>query len=245
MSDKTPDLSIIIPCFNEEGAISQLGERIAELREHLDWSYELVLIDDGSGDNTWLEIQKLQQRYDFVAPVQHPENRGIVAGWHTGFAAAKGRYVVTMDADLQYRPEDIIALKRKLDETGAEVVQGARVKELERSALRRLMTAGLSWLLNLMFGMKLVDNKSGFILCRREVFGDILTTRYQYRHFQHFIAVSAHAKGYRIVQVPVVFDPRVAGQSFMRHPVHFAFTAIADLPWALWEFRFRRRKAVN
>lgn len=245
MTDSKPDLSIIIPCFNEEGALPQLAERVASLKGRLDWTFELILIDDGSTDGTWREIQTARERHAFVSPVRHETNRGIVVGWHSGLAAARGEYVVTMDADLQYRPEDIIELKQKLEATGAQVVQGARVREPERSALRRFLTAGLSWLLNMLFGMKLKDNKSGFLLCRREVFADILNTRFTYRYFQNFIGVAVHGKGYSIAEVPVTFDPRVAGESFMAHPLRFALASIRDLPPAFWEFRLAKRKAVR
>jgi glycosyltransferase involved in cell wall biosynthesis len=245
MTASTIDLSIVVPCFNEQDALPPLAERVAGIRNALGWTLELVLIDDGSQDNTWQVIQDLSETYCFIKPVRHPTNLGIVAGWQTGHEAAGGTYLVTMDADLQYRPEDIIDLKNKLLSTGADVAQGARVREPERTALRRFLTAGLSWLLNLMFGMNLKDNKSGFILCKREVFGDTLTTRFTYRQFQHFIAVAIHAKGYRIVQIPVTFDPRVAGVSFMARPIRFALSAVADLPYALWEFRIARRRVTH
>ncbi len=237
MNRPTPELSIIAPCFNEEKALPLLAARIAAARAALGGAIELVLVDDGSRDDTWLVIQRLRETYDFITPARHGGNRGIVAGWRTGLAASRGRLVATIDADLQYRPEDIPALRASLDAAGADLAQGARVKEVDRPPLRKFMTAGLSWALNLLFGMRLRDNKSGFLLGRREVFADILTTRFQYRMFQHFIAVAAHAKGYRIVQTPIVFDPRAAGVSFISQPWRFALGVLADLPLALWEYR--------
>lgn len=242
MSDTSVDLSIIVPCFNEQEAVPHLVRRVEALAEGWDQRFELVLVDDGSADDTWGEIQRAREQYPNIVPVRHPGNRGMLAGWLSGLAASRGTYVVTIDADLQYRPEDIPVLMRKLREAGADIAQGARYKEVKRSALRRFLTAGLSWLLNLMFGMRLKDNKSGFILCRQEIFQDIMETHFTYRYFQHFIAVSAHAKGYRITQVPIVFDPRVAGESFIRSPLRYAFAALPDLPKALWEFRFRRAR---
>ncbi|NLH48172.1 MAG: glycosyltransferase family 2 protein [Myxococcales bacterium] len=235
------DCSIIVPCFNEEQALPLLVRRIADLREHWDWSSELVLVDDGSRDDTWLTIQRLRETHPFIVPVRHAGNRGIVAGWRSALAAASGRHVALLDADLQYRPEDLPALREKLRESMADVVQGARVSEPNRTPLRRLMTAGLSLLLNLLFGMHLKDNKSGFLLCRREVLADVLETRFRYRNFTHFIAVAIHARGYRIAQVPVVFDPRAAGESFIKNPWRFALRSLLDFPPALWEFRLAPR----
>jgi phenylacetate-CoA ligase len=239
------DCSLIVPCFNEQLALPLLVQRIAGLRETLGWTYELVLVDDGSRDDTWWTIQRLRETHPFIVPVRHAGNRGIVAGWRSGLAAAAGRYVALLDADLQYRPEDLPVLKRKMQETMADVIQGARVREPHRSLLRRTMTAGLSVLLNLLFNMRLKDNKSGFLLCRREVLLDALDTRFHYRNFTHFIAVAMHARGYRIVQVPVVFDPRAAGESFIRHPWRFALRSLLDFPPALWEFRLAPRGRKN
>jgi phenylacetate-CoA ligase len=236
------DVSIIVPCFNEEKALPRLVERIVAAGAKWPWTYELILVDDGSRDDTWAAIQRLREAHAFIVPVRHLGNRGIVAGWRSGLAAARGVHVATLDADLQYRPEDLGELRDKLLASGADLAQGARVQELNRSAGRRFLTAGLSWLLNVLFRMRLQDNKSGFLLCRREVFRDILTTRFQYRYFQHFIVVAAHAKGYRIVQTPIVFDPRVAGESFITQPWRFALRALTDLPRAVWEFRLRARR---
>jgi len=245
MAVTPPDVSIIVPCFNEQEAIPHLVRRVQALQATWDRSFELILVDDGSRDDTWLAIGQAREQYPNIVPVRHPGNRGMLAGWLSGLAASRGTYVVTIDADLQYRPEDIPPLLNKLHEDGADIAQGARCKEVERSALRRFLTAGLSVLLNLLFGMRLKDNKSGFILCRREIFKDIMETRFTYRYFQHFIAVSAHAKGYRIAQLPIVFDPRVAGESFIRNPLRYAVAALPDLPKALWEFRLRRPRRLH
>lgn len=97
-----------------------------------------------------------------------------------------------------------------------------------------------SRLLNLLFGMKLKDNKSGFILYRREAMQRVMAEREGFRLFQHFVAVAAHAHGLKIVEVPVAFDRRRAGTSFITNVFRFALRAFADLPLALWKFRFRR-----
>lgn len=235
-------LSIIAPCYNEQDNIAELARRLASISAQFPAATELILVDDGSTDNTWLEIQKAGTQYPFVVPVRHAANAGIVAGWKSGLAASRGARVVTIDADLQYRPEDIEPMWRVMEETGADLVQGARTVEVKRSALRRILTAGLSWLLNIVFGMRLQDNKSGFILYRREVMEDVLHTRFRYNYFQHFVAVSAHAKGYRIKQVPIVFDTRYAGASFIQQPLRFSLRSLVDLPRALWEFRLGKKR---
>ncbi len=244
MNDTDLQLSIIAPCYNEEGNIAELARRVDACRDQLP-PFELVLVDDGSRDETWREIQKARERYPFVTPVRHVGNAGMVAGWRSGLAASRGRLVVTTDADLQYRPEDIAGLLEAMKRTDADVVQGAREVEVNRSAMRRFLTAGFSWLLNFLFGMKLKDNKSGFLLYRREVMADVMRTRFHYRYLQHFVTVAAHAKGYRITQTMVVFDPRHAGESYISRPMSFALRSLRDLPLALWEFRLAKRGRID
>jgi phenylacetate-CoA ligase len=243
MNDADIQLTILAPCFNEEGNIAELVRRIAGCRDRLP-AFELVLVDDGSRDGTWREIQKAREQYPFVVPVRHVGNLGLVAGWRSGLAASRGRLVVTIDADLQYRPEDIALLLEKMRDADVDLVQGAREVEVQRSALRRTLTAGFSRVLNSLFGMKLKDNKSGFILYRRDVMADVLATRFRYRFFQHFVTVAAHAKGYRIAQTLVIFDPRHSGESYIRRPVRFALRSLRDLPFALWEFRLAKRGRI-
>lgn len=234
-------LSIIAPCFNEQDNVAELARRIDLVDRSLpDVRCELVLIDDGSRDDTWLAIQRARAQYPFIVPVRHYGNAGIVAGWKSGLAAASGEFVLTIDADLQYKPEDIPAMLAAFREHDIDLVQGARVVEQERSAIRRFFTGGLSSILNLLFGMHLKDNKSGFILYRYAVLQDILQIADKFRYFQHFIGVAAHAAGYRIFEVPIVFAPRHAGESFIRQPWRFAMRAALDMPRAIWEFRLAK-----
>lgn len=234
-------LSIIAPCFDEQGNIAELARRIDEVDRSLpDVKFELVLIDDGSRDDTWLEIQTARGQYANIVPVRHYGNAGIVAGWKSGLAAATGDCVLTIDADLQYKPEDIPTLLSAFIDNDVDLVQGARVVEQQRSAVRRLFTGGLSGLLNLLFGMHLKDNKSGFILYRREALTDVLQIADKFKYFQHFIGVAAHAAGYRIFETPIVFAPRYTGESFIQQPLRFAMRAALDMPRAIWEFRLAK-----
>jgi len=238
-------LSIIAPCYNEQDSIPELVRRVNLLSNTLPIGLELILVDDGSRDETWAAIQKAREQYSFVVPVRHAGNAGIVAAWNSGWAASRGRLIVTLDADLQYRPEDIPSMIERLEQGNFDLVQGARVAEVNRQKLRRWLTAGLSGLLNFVFGMKLKDNKSGFILYRRAAMAEVLAASPGFIYFQHFVTVAAHARGLRIAQVPIVFDPRFAGRSFIQHPLKFAMRALADLPRALYEFRLKKSRSIH
>jgi len=232
-----PRLSIIVPCYNEEANLIELVGRTRKALERDGLPAEILLVDDGSRDRTRAVIDSFQAESPMVRALYHDENRGIVGGWRTGLAAAHAPYVLTTDADLQYAPEDLPRLFRRLLSGDADVVQGARTDRPLRDAYRRALSATFSFLVSRLCGTKLRDVKSGFLCARREVFQEMLRTRYRYRYPQHFIVVNAVSKGFRVHQEPVVFSERRAGRSFIRSPFWFALRALADLPWAFWEFR--------
>jgi len=172
----------------------------------------------------------------------HDKNQGIVGGWYTGYEQSRGRYVVTIDADLQYRPEDILTLYLRMKQGDADMVQGWRRSQDDRGPLRKVLSSGLSFLLNVAFGTRLKDNKSGFILYRREVLGDLLQYRCKFSLFQHFITVAAHARGYRVVQEPVSFDRRNWGESFIQDPFQFSGKVMSEFAMAFYQFRLKRTR---
>ena len=234
-------LSILVPCFNEEANIAALVARTRAVLEGMDLAWEIVLVDDGSADRTQEKIQAEAAADARVIGVFHEHNRGIVAGWVSGLEKSRGAFVLPLDADLQYRPEDVPQLWAAQAETGADLVQGARISSPEHDPGRHLATQMFCWLLNFLFGMDLKDNKSGFILYRREAMARIMAEREGFRLFQHFVAVAAHAQGYKIAEVPVAFDPRRAGKSFIGNVLFFALRAFLDFPLAVRRFRGKKR----
>jgi phenylacetate-CoA ligase len=213
----TVDLSVIAPCLNEEGNVDELVSRTLSVFDKLGINGQLMLVDDGSSDSTWTRIQGWSATDARVAGVRHPQNRGIVPSWRTGLTAASGSRICLIDSDLQNRPEDIerLYLAHCKDD---DVVQGVR-----RSAagiIRVIFSRTLNTLLNVVFLTNLRDNKSGFLLCRREMLDRILTHRFQYRYFQNFVGVSAISHGCRIVELDTIFERRHSGESFLpRFPI--------------------------
>jgi phenylacetate-CoA ligase len=233
------DLSVIVPCFNEADNIPALIARSKAALEAMGIAWEMILVDDGSRDRTRAAIEAGAAADPRVSGAFHEVNRGIVAGWVTGLDQSRGRFVVPLDADLQYRPEDISKLWAAMTETGADLVQGWRIASPEHDPARQRYTVMFSRLLNLLFGMNLKDNKSGFILYRREAMAKVMAEREGFLLFQHFVAVAAHAQGLKIIEVPVAFDRRQAGTSFITNVFRFALRAFADFPLALWKFRIK------
>lgn len=231
-----PLVSVIVPCYNEEGNIEELVSRTEEtFREHgIDG--EIVLVNDASTDGTAEKIREVMRRWPNIVTETHPRNLGIAGGWRTGLKLSRGDYVLITDADLQYAPEDDAKLIAKARETDADIVQGFRIGHNYSAPVRYVLSLGLCWMLNLLFWRRLHDIKSGFIVFRREVFRDVLDVRFSYRYFQHFVTLSAVSKGYRIVQVPIIFYARQWGSSFITNPFSFSLKSLRDFPKALWEF---------
>jgi phenylacetate-CoA ligase len=206
-------LSAIAPCYNEEGNVAELVRRTMAHFDAHPIDGELVLIDDGSADATWREIERAMATEPRVRGVRHTTNKGIEGGWHSGLEHARGELVCLIDSDLQNRPEDIGRLYDAYRRDRPDMVQAVRNPKHVHS--RRLFSRGLNTLLNLSFGTSLRDNKSGFILCRRDALAPLLQHRFNYRYFQSFIGAAAGVRGYRVTEVDTEFEPRHAGQSFL------------------------------
>ena len=239
---RSVELSVIAPALNEGANLNELVSRLVRVFEGKGIDGEIVIVDDGSTDDTPLIADQLAADHDQVVVVHHGQNRGIAPSWQTGLEHSRGRFVCIIDSDLQYQPEDVWRLYRENQATSADIVQGYRSSLTWSRGLRYSLSRGLNRILNLGFGMRLHDNKSGFLLCRREVFGAILRRRYRYHYFQTFIAVSAAAKGYTIRDIEVLFAPRLLGESLVpRFPLKVVALSVADVVKAFFEFRFHRR----
>lgn len=234
-------VSVIVPCYNEEGNIEELVSMTEKNFQEHGIDGEIILVNDASTDGTAAKIKEVMRRWPNVVTENHPRNLGIAGGWKTGLLLARGKYVLITDADLQYAPEDNAKLIARALESNEDIVQGFRIGHNFSAPIRYVLSLGLCWTLNLLFWRRLYDIKSGFILFKKEVFGDILDVRFTYRYFQHFVTISAVSKGYRIVQVPIIFYGRHWGSSFITNPFAFSLEALRDFPKAMWEFLILNR----
>lgn len=243
-----PDVSVVAPALNEEASLPTLAERLFAAVDSAGITAELVIVDDGSTDDTWKVIAALGERHgDRVRGVHHDENRGIPASWESGIHESEGRYVCLIDADLQNPPEQVVTLYRRLQESRADIAQGVRSQIEREKDSRLLFSKGLNGLLNIAFGDRAADSKSGFVLGPRQVMADVVSHRGRYHHFQTFIRVAARAKGYTFVEVETLFQPRNTGESFLAGSRAWKVSAeaLADFPAALREFGRGRKEPID
>jgi phenylacetate-CoA ligase len=217
-------LTVVAPCLNEEGNVPVLVERLHAALAPLPVPTELVLVDDGSGDATWARIQDAERAHarpsgdSWVRGVRHVRNRGIIEGWRSGLAASRHALVCLIDSDLQNPPEDVPRLLEAWQAGEADVIQG--VRHPTAGEVRTVFSLGLNAVLNRTFGMRLRDNKSGFLLTRKETLQTLLEDADGYRYFQSLVGVAAGLRGLSIEEVDTRFDRRHSGTSFLsRYPV--------------------------
>ena len=223
-----PVLSVIAPCFNEEANVPVLAERMKRAFDSLPGEAELLLIDDGSRDNTWAVIQRVVEVSRFVRGERHVRNRGIVGGWKTGLAMALADVVCLIDSDLQNRPEDVPRMFAAWREYAPDIVQAVRHPAPDE--VRTVFSRGLNLILNATFGMHLADNKSGFLLMRKDTLHDLLGDAEGYRYFQSLVGAAAGLRNLTIHEVDTQFDRRLAGESFLaRYPLIVSARVLAEV----------------
>jgi glycosyltransferase involved in cell wall biosynthesis len=202
-----PQISVVIPLYNEAESIPELYGQLTDVLARVGKEYEIIWIDDGSRDGSLaiLRAQALQNRR--VRVISFRRNFGKSAGLATGFRAARGDVVITMDADLQDDPAEIPSLLAKLDE-GYDLVSGWKKKRHDPlsktvpSKLFNRITSALS-------GIRLHDFNCGLKAYRHEVVKDLPV----YGELHRFLPVLAFKQGYRITEIPVHHRARVYGKT--------------------------------
>ena len=209
-------ISVVAPCLNEEDNVELLFNRLARACILKEIDFELVLVDDGSTDGTWKKFLELKSLFpNSVVIVQHETNSGIPKAWKTGVDNAGGEYICLIDSDLQNPPECVVELFEAILKSGFDFVRGVRIPTNKEQPLRMIMSKSLNFILNVSFGMKSRDNKSGFVMGCREKMTKIIEHSGSYQHFQTFIGVAAHCRGYSVIEVPTPFERRHTGTSFL------------------------------
>jgi len=221
-----PEISIVVPIFNEEDSLVPLTSAITEALATLGVSYELLFVDDGSGDHTAQVLRDLAAKQPEVRVIRFRQNAGQSAALDAGFKAVRGPRVVTLDADLQNDPRDIPRLLEMLNDY--DVVCGIR-QDRQDTWLRRLSSKFANHLRRRVLHDDIVDVGCSLRAYRRHCLGSIKL----YTGMHRFLPVLLQIEGFRIGQVPVCHHPRQHGQS--KYNVrNRAWRALMDLLAVRW-----------
>lgn len=192
-------LSIVVPLLNEEESLPELVRWIAEVMSKHQYSYELIMIDDGSTDNSWAVIEALSQTNEHIRAIKFRRNYGKSAALHVGFAAAEGEVVITMDADLQDSPEEIPELRRMIVEDGYDLVSGWK-KERFDSFIKNNTSKLYNWAARKMSGIQLNDFNCGLKAYRLAVVKNVEV----YGEMHRYIPIMAKIAGFKKIGEKVV-----------------------------------------
>lgn len=162
------DISVVVPLYNEAESLPELVAWIDRVAMANRLSYEVILVDDGSSDDSWEVVERLKRAYPAVRGIGFARNYGKSAALYCGFAAAKGEVVFTMDADLQDSPDEIPAMRRMIIEQGYDLVSGWK-KRRHDPAGKRWPSRFFNWTARMVSGIRLHDFNCGLKAYRRKV----------------------------------------------------------------------------
>ena len=195
------DLSIVIPLFNEEESLPELLSWIDGALASLSVNFEVILIDDGSTDGSWSVIESLIPQHPPVTAIRFSKNYGKSQALHAGFARAKGRVVVTMDADLQDSPEEIPGLYKKITQEGYDLVSGWKRKRFDSFWGKNLPSKLFNWAARKTSGIALNDFNCGLKAYRLEAVKAIEVSGEMHRYIPVLVKNAGFSKiGGQVVQ---------------------------------------------
>lgn len=216
------DLSIVIPIYNEEECIDKLYEAINSVVSQMQLSYEVILIDDGSKDRSFQLLKEIHRKNKNFKVIKFRKNFGQTAAMSAGIDYAKGKVIITMDADLQNDPKDIPMLLDKMKE-GYDIVSGWRKNRKDKFISRRLPSMLANKLISKITGVKLHDYG-----CTLKAYdAQVLKSVNLYGELHRFIPAVANFVGVNVTEVVVNHHPRLYGQS--KYGISRTFRVVLDL----------------
>lgn len=194
------DISVVVPLYNEDESLPELMEWIARVMDANGFTYEVIMVDDGSTDSSWSVIEQLKQKYSSLRGIKFRRNYGKSAALQVGFTAAKGDVVVTMDADLQDSPDEIPELYRMVMTDGYDLVSGWKRKRYDPLLTKRIPSKLYNATVRMVSGIKLHDMNCGLKAYRNTVVKSVEV----YGEMHRYIPVLAKQAGFKRIGEKVV-----------------------------------------
>ena len=198
MSNKL-DISVVVPLYNEEESLPELVAWIDRVAQNNKLSYEVIMVDDGSSDNSWAVVEQLKEQYPAIKGIRFARNYGKSAALYCGFEKAEGEVVFTMDADLQDSPDEIPEMRRMILEDGYDLVSGWKKKRYDPAG-KRFPSKFFNFTARIVSGIKLHDFNCGLKAYRRRVIKSIEV----YGEMHRYIPILAKHAGYKRIGEKVV-----------------------------------------
>lgn len=232
MTENQPQVSVVVPLYNEEGNVKELHRRIVAALTHIGKRYEIIFIDDGSTDKT----SDIARSLSPLTLIAFRRNFGQTAAFDAGFKQAKGDVVITLDGDLQNDPKDIPLLLAKIDE-GYDVVSGWRHKRSDPLG-KKIFSRGADLLRKILLDDDIHDSGCSLKAYRRECFEHLDL----FGEMHRFIPALLELEGYRVAEVKVSHHPRVHGKT--KYNWKRAIKGLTDMI-AIWFWRKYASRPVH
>ena len=228
-------VSFVVPIFNERDNIEPLCQAITAAMEPTPYPFEIILVNDGSSDDTWAEIERVSGDYPKLLGVDLVTNYGQSSALSAGIDQASGELIVLMDGDMQNDPADVPMMLDTLKEKDCDVVSGERINRKDSAISRRFPSRIANFFIRLITGVKLRDYGCALRVFRR----DIALNLGLYGELHRFIPVLAVLQGARMEQVPVRHHRRKFGKS--KYGMGRTFRVISDLLLMVYFKRYQNR----
>jgi glycosyltransferase involved in cell wall biosynthesis len=204
------DLSVVIPLLNEQNSLEELVVKISSVVKKLELNYEIILIDDGSKDDSWKSIIEITSSNKNVKALRFLKNYGKSQALSAGFKASKGDVIITMDADLQDDPNEIPELYRLVNEEKFDLVSGWKKVRHDSYFSKNIPSKVFNWAARVTSGIKLNDFNCGIKAYKKDLINQIKLTGGMHR----YIPVLAKNAGYsKITEKVVIHHPRKHGKT--------------------------------
>jgi glycosyltransferase involved in cell wall biosynthesis len=201
------DLSIVLPIYNEEQNLGILYKELKEVLDKLNKKYELIFVDDGSKDRSFLVLKFIKEKDPKVKIIRFRKNFGQTAAMDAGIRASKGNIIITLDSDLQNDPRDIPRLIEKINQ-GYDVVSGWRYNRKD-SLSKKFMSRGANILRKLILNDKIHDSGCTLKAYKKECFNNFRL----YGETHRFIPALLKLKGFKVTEIKVNHRPRRFGKT--------------------------------
>jgi len=244
MNNLPPELSLVIPCYNEEGNLHELIKTIREAMVPLKVSYEAVITDDCSKDRSWEILTELAAGDPRIRVQRFAFNCGESAASWAGLKAARGKYLVTLDADLQNDPRDLPRFLEQLNQF--DCVCGTRIETRGKgdNFVRIASSRIANWVRNKLSGERISDAGCTYRAFKRECIENLKFFKGMHR----FLPTLVRMEGFTVTEIPVSNNPRFAGQSHygVRNRLFASFYDLLAVRWMKKRmFRYQIAEQIN